>query len=111
VIYAHIYAPHPFATSFVIVFSISKGKGRFGSVLSAHLPASLGTWGNLTGIELRLSRHYAYRGHSRSYLSAGCPAPKGVSSVSFVLARTSFVFDGGRSLSSSLNRTCHAVGR
>ena len=78
VLFGQIYAPHPFATSFVIVFAIDeRTKGTFGTTLSAHLPSTLGSWGKLTGIELRLSRHYKYKGKSRSYLSAGCPAPKG----------------------------------
>ncbi len=111
VLLGQIYAPRPFATSFVIVFSIAKaGKGAYGTTLTADLPKSLRSWGNLTGIELRLSRRYSYRGEQRSYLSAGCPAPKGFPGVSFPLARTSFGFAGGPTLSSTLTRSCVARG-
>jgi hypothetical protein len=109
VLFGQIYAANPFATSFVIVFAIGKAaKGSYGTELSATLPKALGTWGKLTGIELKLSRHYSYRGKSHSYLSAGCPAPKGISQVSFPLARASFDFEGGKVLSSVLERSCRA---
>jgi hypothetical protein len=109
VLFGQIYASNPFATSFVIVFSIGKAaKGSYGTVLQAKLPKALGTWGKLTGIELRLSRHYSYRGKPHSYLSAGCPAPKGTSRVSFPFARASFGFEGGKVLSSVLERSCRA---
>jgi hypothetical protein len=109
VLFGQIYASHPFATSFVIVFAIQKiGKGTFGTALRAQLPKALSTWGKLTGIDLNLSRRYSYRGKSHSYLSAGCPAPKGVSRASFAFARASFGFEGGKVLSSVLERSCRA---
>jgi hypothetical protein len=94
----------------VIVFSIAKVKGQFGTALTASLPAGLRSWGNLTGIELRLSRRYASGGERRSYVSAGCPAPKGFSRVTFPFARTSFAFEGGPTLTTTLTRSCKARG-
>ncbi|HEX3361274.1 MAG TPA: hypothetical protein VHS74_09815 [Solirubrobacterales bacterium] len=111
VLFAQIYAPHPFATSFVIVFAITKeAKGTFGTVLSAALPKTLGSWGKLTGIELRLSRDYAYRGKKHSYLSAGCPAPDGFPGALFPFARTTFGFEKGLTLTSILTRNCRVAG-
>lgn len=111
VLFAHIYSPHPFATSFVITFKIKRASGgQFGSALVAQLPQSLSTWGKLTGIELKLDRRYSAAGKRRSYLSAGCPAPKGFGTVSFPLARTSFGFVGGPTLRGTLTRTCKARG-
>jgi hypothetical protein len=110
VLFAHIYSAVPFATSFVITFKIKHASGgHFGSALVAHLPSTLSTWGKLTGIELRLDRRYSAGGKRHSYLSAGCPAPKGFRSVSFPLARTSFGFVGGPTLRGTLTRTCKAV--
>jgi hypothetical protein len=111
VLFAHIYSPRPFATSFVIVFEIKHASGKqFGSAMVAQLPQSLSSWGKLTGIELRLDRRYSSGGRRRSYLSAGCPAPKGVRKVPFPLARTSFGFAGGPTLRGTLTRICHARG-
>jgi DNA-binding beta-propeller fold protein YncE len=110
-LYGQIYASHPFATSFVIPFAVKPIKGgRFGTLLSATLPASLLAWGKLTGIELTLSRRYAYRGKPRSYVSAGCPAPKGFAKAPFALARTTFAFEGGAKLDSTLTETCEVRG-
>jgi hypothetical protein len=110
VLYGQIYSPRPFATSFVIVFAIKKAGGAFGTTLLASLPPALRSWGNLTGIELRLSRSYTSGGKHRSYISAGCPAPKGLSKVPFSFARTFFGFEGGPTLSTTLTRTCSARG-
>jgi hypothetical protein len=110
VLFAHIYSPQPFATSFVITFEIKHASGgQFGSALVAQLPKTLSSWGKLTGIELRLDRRYTSGGERRSYLSAGCPAPKGFAKVAFPLARTSFGFAGGPTLRGTLTRTCKAV--
>jgi hypothetical protein len=107
VLFGHIYAARPFATSFVIVFSIQKlGKGTWGTALDAKLPKSLSTWGKLTGIKLNLSRRYSRAGKQHSYISAGCPAPKGLTRAPFPFAKASFGFDGGKVLSSTLNRSC-----
>ena len=107
VLLGHVYSPHPFATSFVITFDIkSGGKGTYGTVLVADMKKALGTQKNLTGIEMTLNRRYSYRGKRRSYVSAGCPAPQGVNLVSFPLARTSFSFADGRTLTTTLNRSC-----
>ena len=107
VLFGHIYAARPFATSFVIVFAITKlAKGTYGTALDAKLPKSLSTWGKLTGIKLTLSRRYTYKGERHSYISAACATPKGITKASFPFARASFGFEGGRVLSSTLNRVC-----
>ncbi|HXF31616.1 MAG TPA: hypothetical protein VN522_08840 [Solirubrobacterales bacterium] len=110
VLYGQIYAPRPFATSFVIIFSIKQMKGQFGTALTATLPASLRSWGNLTGIELKLGRNYTAAGKHHSYLSAGCPAPKGFPGATFSLARISFGFEAGPTMASTLSRNCTARG-
>jgi len=107
VLYGHIYSSKPFATSFVIRFAIShRAHGRFGTVLSASLPEALGDWGYVTAIQMRLFRRFASGGRTHSYISAGCPAPKGFPGAIFTLARTSFTFAGGKTLRASLTREC-----
>jgi hypothetical protein len=112
VLFGHIYAARPFATSFVIVFDIKKlGKGPFGTSLAATLPPSLLNWGNITAIEIKLQRTYSAHGSRHSYLSAGCPTPKGVPRASFPLTKTTFGFDDGRRISATLVRDCTATGK
>ncbi|MET0305167.1 MAG: hypothetical protein ABW196_02935 [Solirubrobacterales bacterium] len=105
-----IYSARPFATSFVIPFAIARAKrGQYGVALTASLPAALGSWGHVTGLQVRLSRRYAHGGSKHSFLSAGCPAPKGFPGALFPLARTTFGFAGGRKLVSSLTESCKAT--
>jgi DNA-binding beta-propeller fold protein YncE len=109
VLYGQLYSGFPFANSFVIPFKISKDKsGAYGTSLQATLPANLRAWGNLTEVEMRLSRKYSHRGKRRSFLSASCPTPKGVGLALFRLARTSFSFTGGIDVSSTLTEQCNA---
>ena len=111
VLFGQIYSARPFATSFVIVFAIERlRRGAYGTALDANLPKTLGTWGNLTGIKLTLSRRYSHKGRRRSYVSAGCPAPKGFPGAIFPLARTTFGFAGERSLRSVLSGHCKVRG-
>jgi hypothetical protein len=111
VLFGQIYSPHPFATSFVIIFAIhAKPKGRFGTVLSASLPRALGGWGNLTGIRMTLSRRYSFHGDRHSFLSAGCPVPKGFPGASFPLIRAGFTFADGQSPHVTVSRSCRAEG-
>ena len=111
VLYGQIYSPRPFATSFVIVFNLAqKRKSTYGTVLSATLPKALRGWGNLTAIEMKLQRRYGYKGRRHSFLSAGCPAPKGFRVASFKLARASFSFSGGTKLSNTVSSSCKARG-
>jgi hypothetical protein len=111
VLLGQIYSPYPFANSFVITFTMSSiSKGRYGTALVAALPKSLRAWGSLTEIQMRLSRRFGYEGEQRSFLSAGCPAPKGFTQAVFPLARTSFAFLGGQNESLVLTRSCKARG-
>lgn len=111
VLYGHIYSPKPFATSFVIVFAVERiRKGVYGTALNAPLPKAMDAWGRLTGLEMTLSRRYNYKGRSHSFISSGCPAPRGFPGADFPLARTSFSFDGGTKLSSVFRSTCKVRG-
>jgi hypothetical protein len=110
VIFAHIYGTKPVPTSVVLPLAISQHKGTFGTRLDASLAELTGDWGYVTGISLKLGRRYHAHGERRSFLSAGCPAPKGFPGALFALARTTFSFVGGRSLSATLTRNCKVRG-
>jgi hypothetical protein len=59
---------------------------------------------------MTLGRTYRSHGKTRSYLSAGCPAPAGFDRAPFPLVRTSFEFAGGLTLAMTLNRNCEVAG-
>jgi hypothetical protein len=107
VIFAHIYGTEPLPTSFTLPFAITqRGKGTYSTVLSAQLPRVAAEWGYVSGVSLALHRTYRFAGESRSYVSAGCPAPKGFPGTTYTFARASFAFEDGRSLGSTMTRSC-----
>lgn len=105
-ILAHIYGTKPAPISFTLPFRIRRGRGTFATTLYASLPHFTGRWGYVTGLRMTLRRRYSYRGRSRSYISAGCPAPAGFPGAVFPLARARYRFADGRQLSSTLVRAC-----
>jgi DNA-binding beta-propeller fold protein YncE len=109
-ILAHIYGTDPAPTSTVLPFLLRSGRGTYGTTLEASLPQATGSWGYVTGLRMSLRRRFSYNGHSRSFLSAGCPAPAGFPSAAFPLAKTSFAFVGNLTLDAVLTQTCKARG-
>jgi DNA-binding beta-propeller fold protein YncE len=109
-ILAHIYGTEPAPTSTVLPFLLRKSHGTYGTTLEASLPQATGSWGYVTGLRMNLRRRFSYHGHSRSFLSAGCPAPAGFPSAAFPLAKTSFAFAENLTLNAVLSRTCTARG-
>jgi hypothetical protein len=107
VLYAHIFTRLPFASSFVVTFGLDHVKdGPYGTELSASLPQALGDWGFVDRIKLTLRRKYTYRGKARSYFNAGCPALSGARTASFPLALASFAFEGRKTISLTVNKSC-----
>jgi hypothetical protein len=111
VVFAHIFGTEPLPTSFTLPFELKhRPKGTYATVLVAHLPRLAAQWGYIEGVSLKLHRRFRYRGQTRSYVSAGCPAPKGFPGATFVFARSAFGFEGGRTLSSKMVRSCGVRG-
>ena len=110
VILAHVYGTQPVPLSYTLVLRIAPGRGSWGTVLSASLPAVTSDVAYVTGISLTLDRRFTAGGRTHGYLSAGCPAPAGFPGAVFPLARASFTFGAAGTLSSILNRSCKAKG-
>jgi hypothetical protein len=105
-ILGHVFGAKPVPSTGVIVFKITHPSGTFGTVLSGTVPPNLSRWGYLKRISLSLHRDYTFKGKHLSYLSAPCPAPRGLQKASFKFAFAEMLFDDGRTLSSKLTRTC-----
>jgi hypothetical protein len=101
-IFAHIYGTNPLPTSYVFAFRVKEAKGTFGTILETSFPRATGDWGYVTGISLDLNK--------KSFIRAGCPAPKGFDKAVFPLVKTNFSFAGGLSLTNTLTRSCKAKG-
>jgi hypothetical protein len=99
VVFAQIYVPDPFPTAFLVTFSIRHLRhGSFGTVLSASLPPALGSTVFVNRMVMRIGRDKRQGGDRRGFINAGCPAPAGLQSAVFPLARADFHFAGGKDL-------------
>jgi len=105
-ILAHIYGTEPVPTSYVLPFVLARTGGEYGTTLEASFPRVTGEWGFVTGISMKLDRRFRSGGKTHSYLAADCPAAKGFPGAVFPLAKASFVFEGGKTLSPVMNRSC-----
>jgi hypothetical protein len=103
-----IFQRKPLPSNRLVVFHIHHQGGTFGTVITGYLPAALNRNGYLRTIFLKLQRSYSFHGSRRSYLTASCSTPKGISIASFPFARTSMSFADGRTLSATLTRSCRA---
>lgn len=110
VVFAHIYGTEPVPTSYVLPLEVKKAKGTFPTRLFASLPQATGKWGFVTGLSLKLGKTFSSHGRTHSFLSAGCPAPDGFPGALFPLVKTSFSFVGGKTLTTTLNRSCKVKG-
>lgn len=109
-ILAHVYGVEPVPMNQVIVFHVRHSSGTFGTTLTGRLPETLNPHGYVAALYLRLFRRYTFHGQARSYISAACAAPSGFRSAAFTFARASMAFEDGRTLSSTLTRSCRVRG-
>jgi hypothetical protein len=109
-ILAHVYGTEPAPITRTIIFRIRASAGTYGTVLTAAVPESVNQWGYLTHFSLSLHRNFTYRGQRRSYLSAACDAPVGFPGATFAFAHAAMTFADGRTLSSTLTRSCRVKG-
>src|SRR4029077_2334111 len=107
-ILAPVYGTEPLPTSFTMPLSITAAKGTFGTVLRGSLPDLASSIAYVTDISLTIGVKGS--GGRSNYLTAGCPAPQGFPGAVFPLLRAGFRFDDGRTLSSTLSRSCKANG-
>jgi hypothetical protein len=107
---AQIYGRRPVPTSRVLpmVFGRETG-GAFGLTLSATMPDIGNEWGYVTGFDLNLSRTYVYRGRTRSFASASCPAPRGIFAAPFKIARGTFYLADGTIRTRVLTGSCRVA--
>jgi len=109
-ILAHVFGTKPVPTSYTLPFLIDEEKGSYGTALRAALPEVTGNAAAITGLTLKLGRNYTSHGRRHSYITAGCPAPKGFASALFPLTRGHFAFAGGLSIGEVVTRSCRAKG-
>jgi hypothetical protein len=103
----HAYSSDP-PVSFVIPFSVHHRSGNFHTVLVALIRRSVGPFPHVANFEIKVGRHFLYRGHEHSYISAACPVPKGFTAAFLSFARATYTFEGGKQLTTDSVRSCRA---
>jgi hypothetical protein len=107
---AQVSSRAPLPLTYVIAFEVKKQGGTFGTALIGTLPPIASEYGYISSFSLALSRRYTSHGKKHYFAAASCPAPAGFNSVPFPLAKASYEFAGGITLSAVLNRDCKAFG-
>lgn len=109
VILGSVHSQNP-PVSFSLPFVLRRGSGAFGSTLTATIPRSAGKWARIKHFDMTIHRRYRYRGHSRSYMSAGCSVPKGFTGIVFPLVQATFEFAPEHRVTAAVVRACRALG-
>ncbi len=84
--------------------------GAYGTALRAPVAAALGRWPRLRSFDLTLGRRFRVDGSWHSYLNAACPLPPRFHRFSIPLARATYRFSGGPTLSTTILRECRVGG-
>lgn len=103
----HVFSPEP-RTASVLPFLISRSKGLFGTVLTAHVQIS--RWVYIRHFVMTLGRQSRLNGKRTRYLAASCPVPQGFTAGIAPFARVKFGFDNGAETDHVLVRSCRVEG-
>ncbi len=102
----HVFNKQP-RSSFVFPFTISHGRGSFGTVLKASV--ALSRFSRITDFELVMNRTFRFGGEQRSFLNAGCPAPEGLTLGVAPFVRATLSFGDGTESRISVVSSCKAA--
>jgi hypothetical protein len=104
---AQVYGTDPVPTDEVLPIAVRRsGEDGFGATLTVQMPNVGNEWGYVTGFEMTFHRIYGYRGRTRSFISASCPAPAGIGTAPFRAARGTYFLGGGRQLTRVVGGSC-----
>ncbi len=105
-VWVHAYSAAP-PVSFVLPFYLRPGRaGAYGILMRAPLAKALGRWPRLRSFRITLGRRYRAAAAARSYLSASCPLPPRFHVLSVPVARATYTFVSGPSLTTTILRAC-----
>ena len=94
--------------SFVLPFHVRHQPGPFRTVLVTVVPRSIGPWPHFAHFQVVVGRHFSYRGHVHSYMSASCPVPPRFTEGFLSFARATFNLAEGPQLRAEAVRSCRA---
>jgi hypothetical protein len=94
--------------SVVIPFYVKHQPGPLHTVLVGIIPRSAGAWPHFAHFHMVISRRFAFRGRSHSYMAASCPLPPRLTAGLFLLARATFMVTEVPAIGAETMRTCRA---
>lgn len=105
-IWIHAYSASP-PVSFVLPFYLRTVRsGSYGVLMRSPVRRALGRWPRLRSFDVTLGRRYRAAGRLRSLLNAHCPLPPRFSIGVFPLARATYRFASGPTLTTTIQRGC-----
>lgn len=97
----HTYGTTPLQTSLVLVGTVTRlNKEGYGPRLDLEVPLIAGGTGALKEFNVKISKHWRYKGVQRSFISAKCPNSKKLK------ARGKFTYRDGQSLTAFSQQSC-----
>lgn len=107
-VWVHAYSASP-PVSFVLPFTLRVlRKGAYSLLLEAPVARTLGRWPRIRSFRITLGRRYRSHGKRLSYLSARCPLPPRLHSLSVPLARATYQFAPSPTIGTTIFRACKA---
>ncbi len=101
VVILHTYGTTPIQTTLVLIGAVTNyNKGGYGPRLDLEVPKIAGGTGALTDFQVKIDKHYKYKGKQVSFISAKCPNSKKLK------ARAQFIFIDGESSTPTSVQTC-----
>ena len=105
-VWVHAYSSSP-PVSFVLPFYLRRlPEGTYGMAIRTQVAKALGRWPRLRSFRLTLGRRYTVDGEKRSYLSARCHLPPRFRSFNIPLARATYRFTPGPTLTVAKLGSC-----
>ena len=105
-ILAHVYGGKPVPITRIIVFRIHESRGTFGTILTGRLPATLNRCGYLKQISLEPAPQLHLPGEAAQLPQCRLRRARRFPGATFPFAHASMTFADGRTLSSTLTRSC-----
>jgi hypothetical protein len=106
-VWVHAYTTNP-PVSFVLPFHVRHQPGPFRTALVSIVPRSVGPWPRFAHFQIVVGRHFSYRGHTHSYISASCPVPPRFTEGFLSFARATFSLSEGHQVRAEAVRSCQA---
>jgi hypothetical protein len=105
-VWVHVYSASP-PVSFVLPFYQRRLRsGAYGVLMRSPVGRALGRWPRLRSFRITLGRRYRFGGERHSYLSAHCPVPPRFSIGIRPIARATYQFAPGPTLTATIQRGC-----